>query len=526
MKAPILPVLVVSLCLAFVGCNKKDGGSGGGATSTATSAVTPARETSFAEVTSQLDPGGSVYGYLATDQWLAGLSTKISGFRDLLLNLPDVSAKDREGIDKVFDLLTKAVSRSGVENLTGVGVSGLQLTPELHRTKIILHHKQSEGDGLLWNLLGKTPHALTGLDLLTTNTVIATFGDVDIPALWAAIESGLGNAGVPELSEGIQQWPVEFEKHTKISWSQMLASLGGEAGMVLTLDATRKISLPIGKGLEIPEPGLLLAVKVKSDLLFEHISSSMKQNGNVESTDEKGLKMYAMPVPVPLPMELKVTVASSGDYFFVATSPELVRNALAVRAGTRPGLRTAADVQAMLPHLPAQGNQFTYMGRRFSEMILASQKQVLASGNQMPLELFEKLFLRYGVNYGLSIGAHTPTGWVTTSVGTQDSATAVIGAAAVAPMGLLAAIAIPNFVKARETAQQNACINNLRQIDAAKLQWALENNKQDGAVPTESQIAIYIKGQRLPTCPKGGHYVIGKVGNAPTCSEPGHKLPR
>ena len=35
-----------------------------------------------------------------------------------------------------------------------------------------------------------------------------------------------GNAGVPELSEGIQQWPVEFEKHTKISWSEMLASLG------------------------------------------------------------------------------------------------------------------------------------------------------------------------------------------------------------------------------------------------------------------------------------------------------------
>ena len=79
----------------------------------------------------------------------------------------------------------------------------------------------------------------------------------------------------------------------------------------------------------------------------------------------------------------------------------------AVRAGTRPGLRTAADVRPCSRTLPAQGNQFTYMGRRFSEMILASQKQVLASGNQMPLELFEKLFLRYGVNYGLSIGAHT-----------------------------------------------------------------------------------------------------------------------
>src|SRR5438270_14073890 len=48
----------------------------------------------------------------------------------------------------------------------------------------------------------------------------------------------------------------------------------------------------------------------------------------------------------------------------------------------------------------------------------------------------------------------------------------------VAIIGLLAAIAIPNFVKARTTSQQNACINNLRQYDGAVQQWALENKKQ------------------------------------------------
>ena len=50
----------------------------------------------------------------------------------------------------------------------------------------------------------------------------------------------------------------------------------------------------------------------------------------------------------------------------------------------------------------------------------------------------------------------------------------------VAIIGLLAAIAIPNFVRARQTAQTNACINNLRQIDGAKEQWALENKKNQG----------------------------------------------
>jgi prepilin-type N-terminal cleavage/methylation domain-containing protein len=62
----------------------------------------------------------------------------------------------------------------------------------------------------------------------------------------------------------------------------------------------------------------------------------------------------------------------------------------------------------------------------------------------------------------------------------------------VAIIGLLAAIAIPNFVKARSTAQMNACINNLRQIDSAKQQWALERGQQSSATPVESDIAVYI----------------------------------
>ncbi len=58
----------------------------------------------------------------------------------------------------------------------------------------------------------------------------------------------------------------------------------------------------------------------------------------------------------------------------------------------------------------------------------------------------------------------------------------------VAIIGLLAAIAIPNFVKARQTAQTNACINNLRIIDAAKQQWALETGQPSSATPTDTDI--------------------------------------
>lgn len=93
----------------------------------------------------------------------------------------------------------------------------------------------------------------------------------------------------------------------------------------------------------------------------------------------------------------------------------------------------------------------------------------------------------------------------------------------VAIIGLLAAIAIPNFVKARTTAQKNACINNLRQIDGAKEQWALEKKKSAGSSSVDTEIEEYIKGG-APKCPSGGSYTYGAVDTSPTCSITGHSL--
>ncbi len=87
----------------------------------------------------------------------------------------------------------------------------------------------------------------------------------------------------------------------------------------------------------------------------------------------------------------------------------------------------------------------------------------------------------------------------------------------VAIIGLLAAIAIPNFVKARETSQKNACVNNLRQIDGAKDQYALEAGLGTGGTCTMPNIVSYMK--REPTCPVGGAaYTVNNIGTAPACA--------
>lgn len=110
----------------------------------------------------------------------------------------------------------------------------------------------------------------------------------------------------------------------------------------------------------------------------------------------------------------------------------------------------------------------------------------------------------------------------------------------VAIIGLLAAIAIPSFMKARTTSQQNACINNLRQIEAAKDQYAIENGGTNGQAIAANDTLIfsnalvgastgYIK--TAPACPastnanaKGtvpravADYTVNVIGTAPACN--------
>jgi prepilin-type N-terminal cleavage/methylation domain-containing protein len=104
----------------------------------------------------------------------------------------------------------------------------------------------------------------------------------------------------------------------------------------------------------------------------------------------------------------------------------------------------------------------------------------------------------------------------------------------VAIIGLLAALAIPNFVKARATSQANACINNLRQIDAAANQFALEAKLKTGdAITWPTDLEPYIKlnsAGKIPGCPAGGTYSDATVGAIPACDlagkvTPDHVLP-
>ena len=86
-------------------------------------------------------------------------------------------------------------------------------------------------------------------------------------------------------------------------------------------------------------------------------------------------------------------------------------------------------------------------------------------------------------------------------------------------IGILLAIAVPNFVKAREVSRAKSCLSNLRSISYAKEQWAVEKKKGTTDTPAGTDLygsAGYI--MQTPTCPAGGTYTINDLANFPTCS--------
>jgi len=102
--------------------------------------------------------------------------------------------------------------------------------------------------------------------------------------------------------------------------------------------------------------------------------------------------------------------------------------------------------------------------------------------------------------------------------GTKAGFTLVEIMIVVAIIGLLAAIAVPNFVRARESAQLNSILNNLRLIEGAKDQWALENKKTTGSNVTSTSLAVYLRTGAWVQKLAGETYTINSIGTQASAS--------
>jgi hypothetical protein len=459
-----ISTLILSLALGstlalFISCKKSETSSEQTSPSGSkplAGTIQSAEKNSFQEVASHLDAGGNLYLYFSTEQLLDGLSAKASKVSQLLGAIPDVKEGDRENIEKAINIVTNLIKSSGIEDVSGFGLSSIAREKGFYHAKAMLHHYKGKGSGFVWTLFGQKPHALDGLDLLSTNTAFAMFADFDVPLLWSVIEKQVAQSGFSEAEQELQKLPQHFEAATGLKWNDVINSLGGEYGLVLTLNESKKISIPIpgGQPLEIPDPALLLIAKVKDDTIFNRVDEALKSSGqSVFRTDEADLKMRTMALPLPLPIQLGPTIATSHGYLFIGSTDLVVKEALAVKAGKTPGLKSTPEFQRLAKDVPKEGNNFVYLSERFGNVIRDVQAQALASRASDKQKELLSMFRSDHSPFLFSVGANTDEGWLGISNGNQHPSKLFL-AGAIVPTAVSAAMVLPAIAKAKARAQQ------------------------------------------------------------------------
>ena len=467
----------MSLATLLMSCGKKDTTADsalkGGGRSTPASVQT----NSFNQVASMLDPGGNFYLYMGTEQFLSGLSSKVSDFRQVVTSLPNQSTTDRANIEKLFGVLAGLVKSSGLEDISGVGASGVEIEKGVYLNKMMVHHYPGRSEGLMWSMFGKKPHPLNTLDYCPENTALAIFGDLDAELLWLTLKEQINKANIPELSKGLDEGLAEFERRFGTTLDKILGSLGGEMGLLLTLDGSKSIALPQGGGakLEIPEPALALMLKVKDEAIYSQFAKALEANPQIIKTEKAGVKMLTMALPAPF-ITLRFSVARYGDYLFISSNDKTVNDMIAAKKGDAKGLKDSAEFKAKSKGIALEGNSFTYVSpeisRTINHVVSSIADAQAAAGRKEGLEFLDRLLGEGRESFSFSVASNTKEGWFMQGRSSQHPALAFLGPTMIAPAAIIAGMTLPAMAKAKDRAQSINCVNNLKQIGLAARMYA------------------------------------------------------
>jgi hypothetical protein len=519
--------------LALGGCNKEDKSSQSASQTAETKASAPAapgpglksaEPNSFEEVAAQLDRGGSLYFYLSTEQWLAGLSEHLLKLRDLVLSSTPAKQFDpaaREKAERVFSIVTDLVKKSGLEEITGVGASSIALEPGLHRNKVFVHHYKGKDTGFLWSAFGKAPHRLTALDLLPADTALASFADVDLAQLVGVVRQEIEQSGIAEAKQGLDMVLLKFSAATGMSLDEVLQSLGGNMGIILTLDVSKKITVPVGgDGQTIPAPRIALVWQVKDDRIFKQVEKAIAPLPGLVQVTEPDLRMRTMPLPLPI-MEVRPTAAQWGNYLIVASDDKLIRDIIAAQKDGK-GLKATPEFVRQSAGMPEEGNAFQIVTQLFADTWTRFQSGMMKNQpgmTQEQLAMMQKLLSFQNPSATYSVSSHIENGWLMVSK-SNHGASRLIAAAVVAPLAIAAGVALPAFMKARDHAKATKSLAQAKQIGMGCKMYAGDNDGKfpptlDALVPDYVPDAKTFISPFAPEIPMGYDYTAGLTDQSP-----------
>ncbi|MBM4164862.1 MAG: hypothetical protein FJ222_10555 [Lentisphaerae bacterium] len=485
----------------------------------------------YETIVAHLDTGGDLMVAANTDGVVENLVTGLRGWTEMM---PQGVMND--DARQAFDRLPAFITSSGFYAVDGFGMSLLPGGDGMNTLKAFLRRDPAAAELPFWrSMVGGAPRALASLDYLPADTVLARIGSGEPGQLFKLVTDAIRQVGGADAARGLDQALAEAGSNLGTNVSALVNSLGAESFLAIQLSATQTLPVPLpnnreaaaAEPLTIPLPSLLMGAAVRDATLFDTVRRLLERSqAPCVTTQVAGATLISVTIPEAKDYPLNPTFAVHKGMFLVGSTLDAVKSAIA-SADSKNGLRAAPVFKKEFASLPAMNNGLSFMDPRFSETLSKVSTALMrsVSGGRSGLGGMGVFELASGSH--LLVIVNEKDG-IAVSGSTSASALQTLRSMTLMPLitTMGSAIAIPNLMRARAVTRNYSCINNLRMLDSAKEQWALEADKPVGAEVVEKEVLQYIKGATLPVCPQGGRYTLGPIGQPPVCSYPGHQLPQ
>ncbi len=375
-KETILTLFITGIAVAFTGCsNSSEKKIESTSKNKSPESAVP---NSFAEVTSKLDTNGDVFVYYSTEDVIATIEKYAKTAGDQAAK--SIAAPMEKAMMESGMNIGKAMyEQSGIKDVSGMGMSSIELESGIFRNKVVIHHDPEKSNGKLWSLLGSEPHEIEMLKFLPEDTALAFSHEINLKGLLDWLPELIKAAGNPTLKQQFDQ-SIEMA-NAEMDMTDLVISFDNEIGMFVTLDDSQKVQLPPPAG-EIPLPGFALMAKVKddkiSDLLFSILENTT--GPEIEKKTVSGIEMLVVNEPVPMPIPFAPAVFRLGNYLVVASTENLAKQIVATQNGSKKNLSSTEEFQRLAKDLELNANHFFFASEQVGSTITPILKQSMSAG--------------------------------------------------------------------------------------------------------------------------------------------------
>ena len=362
--------------------------------------VQAAEKTSFEAVTAKLDPNGHLYAYMNTAKAMKQLDQMIEsmlemtreGGEDSFINNPLFGPM----IGGLVDAIKPAYDESGLNQIGGVGMSSFALKEDLWRSKMYAHRNSQESEGLIWKMLGDTPHDLAVLDLAPEDTGILAHTDLNINALlnWIDLISEKINNGQTLTAE----MPTEVR--------DILNSYDGEVGFLMTLDPNKELTLP-GFMFQMEEDIVMDAfafaflMRAKDDKILTMMNDAMAGGFAPPQKTKVGLvtlNSIPLPMPIPIPgLDISPCYFQIDDYMVLASSTAMGKSIIEAK-NEKGRLKDTDEFKAVTREIDLKANSVIFTsskanewGMKINELSMGQLPEELKSTMQIYLDYTKQM---------------------------------------------------------------------------------------------------------------------------------------